>query len=615
MCGLTLTIRPLSLSLSSPSVSDCSSSDSTEDADLALLDSFRSTNAQRGPDSQRTFKHTVTLDDDDNGVTTTTTTKSTTKSKVEICLTATVLGLRGDLTAQPLVGNRGVLGWNGQVFEGIDIGTEENDTRKIFERLEKGERVEDVLSGVEGPFAFIYLDLENDILHYQLDPLSRRSLLIHPAEVAVDSNPSVTRHFILSSSRSTLAREHGVDMRALLGGEGGTIDLRRIKVVQNQGFLTMDMSDALKHRHTLSPDQDASCSSSSGSWTKVAPINTALPPDNLPLDNPKIKEEVPKFIEQLKESVKRRVENIPNPEKGCSRVAVLFSGGIDCTFLAYLIHLCLPPEDPIDLINVAFSPAPKLSSLSSNGADKGKGKSPALPAAPTYDVPDRLSGRDALVELKQVCPDREWRFVEIDVPYDEARAHRQNVLDLMYPSSTEMDHSLALPLYFASRGYGSVRKEGSNHSEPYRVKAKVYISGLGADEQLGGYARHRHAYQREGWQGLISETQMDIARLPTRNLSRDDRMLSSHARDARYPYLSLSFISYLSSLPVHLKCDPRLGEGQGDKILLRKAVESVGLVRASGRVKRAMQFGTRSSKLGGRGSGVKGPKAGERQVE
>ncbi|WRT63829.1 uncharacterized protein IL334_000754 [Kwoniella shivajii] len=568
MCGLTLSIRPVS------PVNPASY------ASAALLDSFRKTNIQRGPDFQQTSTHIVNLKDD---------------KKVEVTLTATVLGLRGQLTAQPLIGTRGVLGWNGQVFEGVDVGKEENDTRKIFDRLESGEDVIEVLKGVEGPYAFIYIDLQTETVHYQLDPLSRRSLLIYPS----DPDTSNIKLFMLSSSRSPLAREERVEMRALLGGEGGTICLNDIFLVDDEGDSKMDLSSALRLRSNLEIAE-----SSSSPWTRVTPINPTLPIPNVAVEHPDVQAEVPCFIRHLKESVRRRVENIPEPEARQARVAVLFSGGIDCTFLAYLLHLCLPIEDPIDLINVAFSPAPKLS----NPNDKGKGKSPK---PPSYDVPDRLSGRDAVAELRDVCKDRQWRFVEINIPYEEARNHRQNIIDLMYPSSTEMDHSLALPLYFASRGIGVL--EGSD--EPYHVKAKVYISGLGADEQLGGYARHRHAFQREGWEGLISETQMDIARLPTRNLSRDDRILSSHARDARYPYLSLSFISYLSSLPIHVKCDPRLKEGQGDKQLLRLAVKSVGLERASARVKRAMQFGTRSSKLGGSGTGVKGPKAGERQVE
>jgi asparagine synthetase B (glutamine-hydrolysing) len=106
---------------------------------------------------------------------------------------------------------------------------------------------------------------------------------------------------------------------------------------------------------------------------------------------------------------------------------------------------------------------------------------------------------------------------------------------------------------------------------------------------------------------------MDISRLPSRNLSRDDRIISSNARDARYPYLSLSFISRLSELPVEIKCDPRLPEGDGDKVLLRRAALSVGLSGAASRKKRAMQFGTRSAKM--TADQGKGRGGGDRKVE
>ena len=129
--------------------------------------------------------------------------------------------------------------------------------------------------------------------------------------------------------------------------------------------------------------------------------------------------------------------------------------------------------------------------------------------------------------------------------------------------------------------------------------------------QLGGYSRHRRAFERESWTGLIDEIQMDIDRLPSRNLSRDDRIISSNAKDARYPFLSLSFINYLSNLPVEAKCDPRLGESEGDKILLREAARSVGLVLAADRKKRAMQFGTRSAKMTAENTGRGG---GDRKV-
>ena len=47
---------------------------------------------------------------------------------------------------------------------------------------------------------------------------------------------------------------------------------------------------------------------------------------------------------------------------------------------------------------------------------------------------------------------------------------------------------------------------------------------MGADEQLGGYGRHRTAgYQRAGWEGLLAEVSLDVGRISTRNLGRDDR--------------------------------------------------------------------------------------------
>lgn len=71
----------------------------------------------------------------------------------------------------------------------------------------------------------------------------------------------------------------------------------------------------------------------------------------------------------------------------------------------------------------------------------------------------------------------------------------------MYPKNTVMDLSLAAPLYFASRGQGYLY----NSKEEYTAQARVLLSGLGADEALGGYGRHRVAYQKGGWDVLADE--------------------------------------------------------------------------------------------------------------
>lgn len=55
---------------------------------------------------------------------------------------------------------------------------------------------------------------------------------------------------------------------------------------------------------------------------------------------------------------------------------------------------------------------------------KQKGKEKATDAqeigescASVYDVPDRLTGRETLKELRRIHPERVWRFVEIDIEY------------------------------------------------------------------------------------------------------------------------------------------------------------------------------------------------------
>lgn len=158
-----------------------------------------------------------------------------------------------------------------------------------------------------------------------------------------------------------------------------------------------------------------------------------------------------------------------------ARVALLFSGGVDCSLLAALVHRCLPAGEPIELVNVAFEQPRAKENV--NGNKKGKQRAPERNP---YDVPDRVSGRDAVEELRGACPGRDFRFVQVDVDVEESRAHRQEILDLMYPNKTEMDLSLGYPLYFASRGVGVV--DFGYGPVPYTVGAKVYISGLGADE-------------------------------------------------------------------------------------------------------------------------------------
>ncbi|KAJ0070475.1 hypothetical protein NL108_011651, partial [Boleophthalmus pectinirostris] len=60
----------------------------------------------------------------------------------------------------------------------------------------------------------------------------------------------------------------------------------------------------------------------------------------------------------------------------------------------------------------------------------------------------------------------------------------------------------------------------------------IIVTGIGADEQLAGYSRHRVRFKTSGPQGLLEELSMELNRISTRNLGRDDRVIGDHGKEA-----------------------------------------------------------------------------------
>ncbi len=280
---------------------------------------------------------------------------------------------------------------------------------------------------------------------------------------------------------------------------------------------------------------------------------------------------------------------------------MLFSGGLDCTVLARLIHDIVPGEQELDLLNVAFE-NPRVIQAAAAASNK---TSSAI-SSPYSLCPDRITGLASYAELLSVCPGRMWRFVSIDIMYAELQTHRSQIVSLVRPHNTEMDFSIACALYFAARGSGTIRDENSDSVLPYTTPARVLFSGLGADELFGGYTRHATAFDRRSYQGLADELELDINRLSKRNLGRDDRVISHWGKEVRYPYLDEDLISWVLSVPVWEKCgfgqiqdhdggdEPMLEPG---KKLLRLLAWQLGLRGAAAEKKRAIQFGARTAKM------------------
>lgn len=130
----------------------------------------------------------------------------------------------------------------------------------------------------------------------------------------------------------------------------------------------------------------------------------------------------------------------------------------------------------------------------------------------------------------------------------------------------------------------------------YDSCVKALLLGIGADEQMAGYGRHRSVYGRGGYAALQVELQMEKRRIWTRNLGRDDRCVSDNGKEARFPFLDEEVVEFLDNLPITDICDMDRVQGEGDKMILRLVAKLIGVHVCSTLVKRAIQFGSRIAK-------------------
>ncbi|KAI5921603.1 asparagine synthase-domain-containing protein [Camillea tinctor] len=509
------------------------------------------------------------------------------RDTIQLTFTSTVLALRGDHVAkQPLegTGTSSVLCWNGEAWRIDGQPVTGNDGEAILSKLEagplcpsdvRGTHILSVLRSIEGPFAFVYFDQPTQCLYFARDRLGRRSLLSHQAP---DGNA------ISFSSIADIPADGWEEVAA-----DGIYSLDLCAQGNTSDELQLD-SSITRHDWLLEGGADTVSS--------IGKFNMALPPPTHKLDFDSSSLNI--LRDRLSESLRLRVLNVPEPPSSVPeldiRVAILFSGGLDCTVLARLAHELLPITQGLDLINVAFE-NPRLVKLEQ--------KQPRLHAADLYEgCPDRVTGRKAFSELQSSCPGRHWRFIAVNVPFIEAMAHKSKVLSLIYPHNTEMDLSIAFALYFAARGIGDCytdKAEWRASPPSTTTPARVLLSGLGADELFGGYSRHEAGFKRGGYPCLIDELKLDVSRIGQRNLGRDDRAISHWGKEVRFPYLDEALVRFAIECPVEEKCDfqnqihPAVIDPA--KRILRLLADQLGLPIAAREKKKAIQFGSRTAKI------------------
>ncbi len=477
---------------------------------------------------------------------------------------SSVLSLRAPFTPQPLINSNGsIFQFNGELYNDDIKG---NDTQYFYERIQQ-EGILKTLPLLKGEYAFTYYDPKMHVIWFGRDCIGRRSLVLL-------KNIS---GFIISSV--PLVDDLGINNFEEI--PGGVVQCLHLETGKTETFHWNHNSDILQFPYgKVNPDL-----MKSSNYLNI------------------LEQRVSELQKLLYTSVERRVthiheyntKEITSQDHIPSKVAILFSGGLDCTLLAHLTDLIVEPNETIDLLNVAFE-NPRV----------GGG----------YDTPDRKLGIQSFEELESLSLNSSelksrFRFIKINTPYDELLKHREIVKKLMYPKDSVMDLSIAVAFYFASRGIGVFRAVGGNDDVPYASASKLLISGLGADELFGGYSRHTGLFDLRKKQTIVEygnaysklhdELQMDFGRLHTRNLGRDDRVIGGWGKEARYPFLDEDLIKWAMNCELDLKVfKDRNGDQRkpaDSKYILRKLAKKLGFVKVVEEKKRAIQFGARSAKM------------------
>lgn len=433
------------------------------------------------------------------------------------------------------------------------------------------------LDSLCGPWVFIFWHASHRRLYFARDFLGRRSLLLrlipNTSLELVSVPPSSNNHGFVEVPPLGLAyveirHDLSIDFRLFPRKSFSVLPARFIHYSEGE--------------HVAGSGKEMYVSYLPSRW-----LRSVKSPPNRRLT---LEDSARGFLECFRDSIRRRLVTNRPCVPGCARFAVLFSGGIDSLAIAAILAECLPPEEEVHLINVAFGNCEE----------------------DIFRCPDRRSSIAALAELRLLFPKRQFELCCVNVDSKLAdESLERSVRHLIYPCDQKMDASIGTALWLAARGEGhrfdhsteefSSTKAPNDCALPQTCStAPILFSGLGADELMGGYkGRHRTIFRTEGEEGIKREMDADLSRLWFRNLGRDDRLVADHGKEIRHPFLDEDLISFVVDLPLteHVS-DLRKPDGIGDKHLLRRAMRILGFPsEACSRSKRAIQFGSRSKQV------------------
>jgi diphthine-ammonia ligase len=222
------------------------------------------------------------------------------------------------------------------------------------------------------------------------------------------------------------------------------------------------------------------------------------------------------------------------------KFGVLFSGGIDSTFIAFILK-------KLGLEPILFTAA-----LNEPGLKDADDLHAARKAAHYL----RLPLKENLVSL------------------DDTEEYIRDVIKHIETTNI-VKVGVALPFYLSCK---IARKE----------KCKVLFSGLGSEEIFAGYQRHREVSEKD----INKECKRGLLQMYSRDNYRDDIISMMHSIELRHPFMDHDLIRYTLGIPGKYK----IKDGQV-KVILREIAQKMGLPEEFAmRKKRAAQYGSNFDK-------------------
>ncbi len=233
----------------------------------------------------------------------------------------------------------------------------------------------------------------------------------------------------------------------------------------------------------------------------------------------------------LLESTRERVS-------GFRETAVAFSGGLDCSVIAFLAKLC---GIKLHLVSVGLRNQHEL-----QHAEK---------AAEALRLPLHLQTY-TLDDVERVLPKVLWLIEELDA----------------------VKASIAIPFYWAAENAS-------------KMGCRILLAGQGGDELFGGYQRYLTEYARSGSSALMGLMYRDVITSYEKNFQRDNQVCSSHGVELRLPFADRELVHFSLSLPLSLKI---VSTDDGPrKRVLRQVAQNLGLPSfIVNKPKKAIQYAT-----------------------